>query len=95
MAEPRAPRRLRPRAVCFDFGIRAHVGGNYGNASGAGLFCWNLNNPASNSNVNIGCRLASPVPEARPSRGPGQRTSWRPCSIPAMRGKPRKDRGGE
>ena len=35
-----------------------YVGGAYGNASGAGLFCWNLNNPGSNASSSIGCRLA-------------------------------------
>ena len=35
-----------------------YVGGHWGYSSGAGLFCWYLNNPASYSNAGIGCRLA-------------------------------------
>ncbi len=33
-------------------------GGNWGNGGNAGLFCLNVNNAPSNSNSNIGCRLA-------------------------------------
>jgi hypothetical protein len=39
-------------------GIPAHVGGQWNNGVGAGLFCANLNNAASNANLNIGGRLA-------------------------------------
>jgi hypothetical protein len=45
-------------AASQGIGMWSHVGGNWSNGSGAGLFCLNLNNPASNSNSNIGCRLA-------------------------------------
>jgi len=33
------------------------VGGNYNNASNAGLWYFNANNASSNSNANIGARL--------------------------------------
>jgi hypothetical protein len=35
-----------------------YVGGTWHNASGAGLFCWNLNLPAGGAYTYIGCRLA-------------------------------------
>jgi len=36
------------------------VGGNWNNAANAGLSAWNSNNDLSNSNTNIGARLAYP-----------------------------------
>lgn len=35
-----------------------YVGGAWNGGSGAGLFCWGLNNPASNGHAGVGCRLA-------------------------------------
>lgn len=35
-----------------------YAGGNWSNASGAGLFCLNWYNPASSTNTSVGCRLA-------------------------------------
>jgi hypothetical protein len=35
-----------------------HSGGNANNSSNAGVFAWNANNTASNSNSNIGGRLS-------------------------------------
>lgn len=37
-----------------------NVGGNWNNAANAGLSAWNSNNDLSNSNTNIGARLAYP-----------------------------------
>jgi len=34
-----------------------NVGGNWNNAGNAGLFYFNANNTATNTNTNIGCRL--------------------------------------
>ncbi|MDR3362897.1 MAG: hypothetical protein LBO64_08680 [Desulfovibrio sp.] len=33
--------------------MRAHVGGTWNNGSGAGLFCLNMNDPASNAAARI------------------------------------------
>ena len=38
----------------MNWGIRAYVGGNWSNGSGAGLFCLNLNNTVGTAGTNIG-----------------------------------------
>ena len=40
-------------------GCKPDLGANWNDAGLAGLFACNLNNPASNANINIGCRLAT------------------------------------
>ena len=40
-------------------GCVAYHGGGYSNGANAGLFCLNVNDAASNSNTNIGGRLAN------------------------------------
>lgn len=45
--------------VANNFGRVPETSANWNNGSNAGAFCLNLNNPASNSNVNIGLRLAN------------------------------------
>ena len=42
---------------CLARALRALFGGNWNNSANAGLWCWNLNNAAGNSNSNIGSRL--------------------------------------
>jgi hypothetical protein len=44
-------------------------GGNWNNGANAGLFYLNLNNARSNSNSNIGFRLASPYRQKRQAQG--------------------------
>lgn len=65
--------------------VRAYfpiVGGNWSNGTNAGLWYVNCNNSASNSNTNIGARLASdtgrkPVAHGQPiSAYPSGRLSW-------------------
>lgn len=58
------------RESCYELGDCPYVGGNYGNAGSAGLFCFNLNNNPTNNNSNIGGRLAKGItPEAQSLRG--------------------------
>ena len=66
-------------------GIRAYVGGNYGSASGAGLFCWNLNNPAGSAHTSVGCRLAT---RTRSRFLTGKRTAYTlaPAFLPRSSG---------
>ena len=40
-------------------GCKPNLGGCWNNGAGAGLFCLNYANPASNANTNVGCRLAT------------------------------------
>lgn len=49
----------------------AYYGGNYGNGSSAGLFYLNVNNAASNSNTNIGSRLANDYRQKAPGSRAG------------------------
>ena len=45
--------------VRFARALRALFGANWNNSANAGVFCWNLNNAASNSNANISGHLTS------------------------------------
>jgi len=58
-----------------------YVGGNWSNGANAGLWYVNCNNSASNSNSNIGARLASDLLTAR-NRTP---TGWRAVPHPSGR----------
>lgn len=54
----------------------AYYGGNWSNGANAGLFNLNVNNAASNSNTNIGGRLANEL--SQKAHGP---TGQRPVHI--------------
>ena len=61
----------------------AYHGGNWSNGSKAGLFYLNLNNEASNSNTNIGGRLASDIwPEGVALRGASSAVSLGAIVLP-------------
>lgn len=52
---------LRPKFSVFAPRVArcALFGANWNNGTNAGVFCWNLNNAASNSNANISGHLTS------------------------------------
>jgi hypothetical protein len=55
----------------------AYYGGNWSNGANAGLFYLNVNNASSNSNTNIGGRLANDHRQKAPgSRAGVQRASF-------------------
>lgn len=55
-----------PDYCYYNTGVRGlYVGGNYNNASNAGLFYLNGNNAPSNTNSNLGSRLLIPRPRLR------------------------------
>ena len=54
------------RSPVKENGAAAYYGGNYGNGANAGLFYLNVNNAASNSNTNIGGRLANDFRQKAP-----------------------------
>ena len=67
----------------------AYYGGNYGNGANAGLFNLNVNNAASNSNSNIGGRLANDYRQKAPGQH-GQRPArilWGHCPDHAVEDK--------
>ena len=45
--------------VCLLVAVSAIFGGNWNNAANYGVWCWNLNNAASNANSNIGSHQAN------------------------------------
>ena len=53
-------------------GCKLNLGAQWNNGGLAGLFACNLNNPPSNANINIGCRLASRLSGCKPNLG----ASW-------------------
>ncbi|MNO71948.1 hypothetical protein D3C76_628780 [compost metagenome] len=57
----------------------AYCGGNWGNGSNAGLFHLNVDNSASNANVNVGGRLANDYRQ----KAPGLRVSVQCVSFGA------------
>lgn len=67
----------------------AYTGGNWNNGAIDGLFCLNVNNAASNSNTNIGGRLANDYSQKTASP-PGRRPVhilWGHCPDHAVEDK--------
>ena len=75
-------------------GCKPNLGGCWNNGAGAGLFCLNYANPASNANTNIGCRLATRRHRKPRSHGGADSVRFGVCVPLPATDREKQDRAG-